>query len=99
MSIFSTGLKHLNKHTKVVPVFYTITDDYAKYAAASISSLMRNTNKKRFYRVIIMYDKLKLRNRWRLRNMVSKNVAIEFHKMKYNLYMQIIVRYCAKRSG
>ena len=31
--------------------------------------------------------------------MVTKNVAIEFHKMKFNLYMQIIVRYCAKRSG
>jgi lipopolysaccharide biosynthesis glycosyltransferase len=98
MSIFNTG-KSFFKQTKVVPVFYTITDDYAKYAAASISSLMRNSNKKRFYRVIIMYDKLKLKNRWRLRNMVSKNVAIEFHKMKYNLYMQIIMRYSAKRSG
>lgn len=98
MSIFNTGINPFKK-TKVVPVFLTITDDYAKYAAACISSLMRHTDLARHYRIIIMYDKLSLRNRIRLRNMVTKNCAIEFHKMKYNLYMQIIVRYCAKRSG
>ena len=98
MSIFNTGMNPFKK-TKVVPIFYTITDDYAKYAAASIHSLMQHANPERHYRVIIMYDRLSLPNRWRLRNMVTKNVAIEFHKMKYNLYMQIIVRYCAKRSG
>ena len=98
MSIFNTGMNPFKK-TKVVPVFLTITDDYAKYAAAAIHSLMKKSNPKRHYRVIIMYDRLSLPNRWRLRNMVTKNVAIEFHKMKYNLYMQIIVRYCAKRSG
>ncbi len=98
MSIFYTGMSPFKK-TKVVPVFLTITDDYAKYAAAAIHSLMKKSNPKRHYRVIIMYDRLSLPNRWRLRNMVTKNVAIEFHKMKYNLYMQIIVRYCAKRSG
>lgn len=98
MSIFNTGMNPFKK-TKGVPIFYTITDDYAKYAAASIHSLMQHANPKRHYRVIIMYDRLSLPNRWRLRNMVTKNVAIEFHKMKYNLYMQIIVRYCAKRSG
>lgn len=98
MSIFNTG-RSLFKKTKVVPVFLTITDDYAKYAAAAINSLMKHANHKRYYRVIIMYDRLSLKNRWRLRNMVTRNVAIEFHKMKYSLYMQIIKRYCAKRSG
>lgn len=98
MSIFNTGVS-LIKKTKVVPVFLTITDDYAKYAAVCINSLMKHSNPERRYRVIIMYDKLGLRNRLLLRNLVTHNCAIEFHKMKYNLYMQIIVRYCAKRSG
>lgn len=98
MSIFNTGINPFKK-TKVVPIFLTITDDYAKYAAVAIHSLMQHSNPKRHYRVIIMYDKLSIANRWRLRNLVTKNCAIEFHKMKYNLYMQIIVRYCAKRSG
>ena len=100
MSIFNAGINPFKiKQTKVVPVFYTITDDYAKYAAASINSVMKHANPKRHYRIIVMYDKLNWRNRLRLRNMVTRNCAIEFHKMKYNLYMQIIVRYCAKRSG
>ena len=100
MSIFNTGINPFKiKETKVVPVFYTITDDYAKYAAASINSVMKHANPERYYRIIVMYDKLSIRNRLRLRNMVTHNCSIEFHKMKYNLYMQIIVRYCAKRSG
>ncbi|MBR0372883.1 glycosyltransferase family 8 protein [Candidatus Saccharibacteria bacterium] len=98
MSIFHTGINPFKK-SKVVPVFLTITDDYAKYAAAAISSLMKHANPERYYRIIIMYDKLSLPNRWRLRNMVTRNCAIEFHRMKYNFYMQIIVRYCAKRTG
>ena len=98
MSIFNTGV-NLFRKTKAVPIFYAITDDYAKYAAASIHSIMKHANRNRHYRVIIMYDKLSFRNRWLLRNMVTKNVAIEFHKMKYNLYMQVIMRYCAMRSG
>ena len=98
MSIFNSGANPFKK-TNVVPVFYTITDDYAKYAAASINSLMKHADPNRYYRIIVMYDKLCWKNRLRLRNLVTRNCAIEFHKMGYNLYMQIIVRYCAKRSG
>ena len=98
MSIFNTGINLLNGN-KVVPVFYTISNDYAQYAAASISSLMKHANPNRNYRVIVMYDKLSLPNRWRLRNMVTKNVAIEFRKMKFNIHLQIIRTYCATKTG
>ncbi len=98
MSIFNTGVS-LIKKTKVVPVFLTITDDYAKYAAACVNSLIKNTNPERRYRVIIMFDHLSLKNRLRLRNLVSRNCAIEFHKMKYNLYMRIIMKYCSTKTG
>ena len=98
MSIFNTGVD-LFRRNKPIPIFYTITDDYAKYAAASINSIMKHANPDRYYRVIIMYDRLSLRNRWLLRNMVTRNVAIEFHKMKYSLYLQIIMHYCSMRSG
>ncbi len=98
MSIFNTGINLLNGN-KVVPVFLTISNDYAQYAAAAISSLMRHTNPNRNYRVIIMYDRLSLPNRWRLRNMVTKNVAIEFRKMKFNIHLQIIRTYCATKTG
>ena len=98
MSIFNTGINLLNGN-RVVPVFLTISNDYAQYAAAAISSLMRHANPNRNYRVIIMYDRLSLPNRWRLRNMVTKNVAIEFRKMKFNIHLQIIRTYCATKTG
>lgn len=100
MSIFNTGVNLLKlKKTKVVPVFLTITDDYAKYAAPCINSLMKHANPERNYRVIVMHDRLSLKNRIRLRNLVTKNCAIEFHKMKYNLYMRVILKYCSTKTG
>ncbi len=99
MSIFNTGINPLNKFSKVVPVFLTISNDYAQYAAAAINSLMKHTNPERNYRVIILYDRLSLPNRWRLRNMVTKNCAIEFRKMKFNVHLQIIRTYCATKTG
>ena len=64
MSIFSTGLP-LDKYTKVVPVFVTINNDYAPYAAAAIHSLFQHSDKKRYYRVIILHDGLNFVNRLR----------------------------------
>ncbi|MBR3180369.1 glycosyltransferase family 8 protein [Candidatus Saccharibacteria bacterium] len=98
MSIFNTGVSLLKKH-KVVPVFLTISNDFAPYAAASINSLMKKSNKNRYYRIHVLYDKLSLTNRWRLRNLVTKNCAIEFHKMKYSLPLQIVAAYCATKTG
>ncbi len=97
MSIFNTGVNPL-KNTKVIPIFLTITNDYAKYAAVAIYSLMKNTNPNEYYRAIILYDKLSLKNRWRLRDMVTKNCAIEFKQMKHNIYLQIIMKYCSTKT-
>ena len=98
MSIFNTGVAPFKKF-KVVPIFLAITDDYAKYAAGTISSLTKHANPNRYYRIIILYDKLSLKNHWRLRNMVTRNCAIEFRQMRRSIYLQIIMRYCAKRTG
>ena len=96
MSIFATG-NPINKLTKVVPVFFTINNAYAPYAAAAIHSLEQKSNKKRYYRVIILHDGLSLDNRVRLRSLATKNVAIQFKKMSHNLYLKAIVAYCMKR--
>ena len=97
MSIFATGLP-LNRFTKVVPVFITINNAYAPYAAAAIHSLERASNKKRYYRVIILHDGLSLQNRVRLRSLVTKNMAIEFRKITNSLYLRAIVTYCTRRQ-
>lgn len=97
MSIFSTG-NPINKYTKVVPVFMTINNAYAPYAAASIHSLTQHCNKKRYYRVIILHDGLSWASRIRLRSLVTKNVAIQFKKMTRNIHLKAIVAYCTARQ-
>ena len=97
MSIFATG-KPLNPLTKVVPVFLTINNAYAPYAAAAIHSLEQHSDKNRYYRVIILHDGLSWPNRVRLRSLVTKNMAIQFKKITHNLYLRAIVAYCTRRQ-
>ena len=97
MSIFATG-NPMNKITKVVPVFLTINNAYAPYAAAAIHSLEQHSNKKRYYRVIILHDGLSLVSRIRLRSLATRNVAIQFTKITHNLYLRAIIAYCARRQ-
>ena len=97
MSIFNTG-SPIKKHVKVVPVFLTINNAYAPYAAAAIHSLAKHVNPERYYRVIILHDGLSLINRIRLRSLVTHNVALQFKKMTHNLYLRAIIAYCTRRQ-
>lgn len=98
MSIFSTG-NPLDKFTKVVPVFLTINNDYAPYAAAAIHSLTQKCDKNRYYRVIILHDGLTLVSRIRLRSLVTKNVALQFKKITNSIYLRAVIKYCAREKG
>ena len=97
MSIFATG-DPINKLTKVVPVFLTINNAYAPYAAATIHSLEQKSDKSRYYRVIILHDGLSLKNRVRLRSLVTKNMAIQFRKISNSLYLKAVIKYCAREK-
>ncbi len=97
MSIFDTG-NPIKKHVKVVPIFLTINSAYAPYAAAAIHSLTQHTDPKRYYKVIILHDGLNLLYRWRLRSLVTKNVALQFKKMTHSLYLKAIITYCTRRQ-
>ena len=99
MSIFHTGVVPFKKMTRVVPVFLTISNDYAPYAAVAIKSLMQKSDKKRYYRIIILHDHLSLANRFRLRNLVTKNCAIQFKKMSNSLYLKAITHYCSDKTA
>ena len=97
MSIFNTG-NPIKKRVKVVPIFLTINSAYAPYAAAAIHSLTQYVDPNRYYRVIILHDGLNLVNRWRLRSLVTKNVALQFKKMTRSLYLKAVVTYCTRRQ-
>ena len=98
MSIFRTGLP-IGKLTKVVPIFVTINNEYAPYAAAAIHSLFQHPNKERYYRVIILHDGLNFANRVRFRNLVTDNCAIQFKKISNSLWLKAVVKYVSKRKG
>lgn len=99
MSIFDTGVNPL-KRGKVVPIFFAINNKYAPYVAVSIHALTRYLNPDRYYRVIILHDGLSFASRVRLRNLVTKNCAIQFKKISSNLYLKAIIKYCdSKRKG
>ena len=97
MSIFNTG-NPIKKRVSVVPVFLTINSAYAPYAAAAIHSLTQHADPNRYYKVIILHDGLNLVNRWRLRNLVTRNVALQFKKMSRSLYLKAVVAYCTRRK-
>ncbi|MDO4612121.1 MAG: glycosyltransferase family 8 protein [Candidatus Saccharibacteria bacterium] len=99
MSIFNTGKPIVKKFTKVVPIFLTINNAYAPYAAAAIKSLTKNTNKKRYYRIIVLHDGLSWISRLRLRNLVTRNCAIQFKKITRSLYLRAIIRHCSQKKG
>lgn len=98
MSIFNTG-KSLIKKTKPIPIFLTINNTFAPYAACTIASIIQHANPKKYYRVIILNDGLSLRSRILLRSLVSKNCEIQFRKMTHNIYLRTIIHYCARRNG
>lgn len=98
MSIFNTGKSLIHKN-RVIPVFLTISDDYAPYAACTIASLIKHSNTKKHYRVVILYDKISFKNYFRLRNLVTKNCEIQFHKITHSLYLRTIVNHCSKKTG
>ncbi len=98
MSIFYTG-NPLNRITKVTPVFMAINNAYVPYAAVTINSLTRNTDKKRYYRIIILHDGISLINRIKLRNLVTPNCAIQLKRIDNSWYLKAIMRYCVQRKG
>lgn len=98
MSIFLTGLP-TDKLTRVVPVFLTVNNAYVPYAAAAIRSLMQHSDKKRYYRIIVLHDGMSLPNRVRLRGLVTRNCAIQCKKISNNLYLRAIIKYCSDKKG
>lgn len=98
MSIFNTG-KSLINQTKPIPIFLTINNAFSPYAACTIASIIEHADPKKYYRIIILNDGLSLKNRIRLRSMVTRNCEIQFRKMTHNIYLRTIVHYCARRNG
>ncbi len=72
---------------KIIPIFYTIDNGYAKFAAVSIKSLIENASSNYNYEINVIYDSLSKENEIKLKSLETDNVKIIFSQMNQNLSM------------
>lgn len=70
---------------KLIPIFFTIDDNYAKYAACAIKSITENSSKEYNYQIIIVHQGLNQENKNKLMALENENFKISFMEMKEGL--------------
>lgn len=66
----------------IIPIFFTIDDEYAKFACTAITSIIENASKDYKYKINIVHRGLSEENMTKLSNLSNENFDIEFKKMK-----------------
>ena len=66
---------------KIIPIFFTIDDNYAKYAACAINSIIKNSSKKYTYHIIIVSEGLNEKNKTKLKSFENENFKIMFREI------------------
>lgn len=72
-----------------IPVFYSISDDFTKYAAVSLHSLVKNTNPENDYTVYFLSQDLSKEHQDDLKKLGSDNVHIKFFHIDEDLVAPI----------
>ncbi len=67
-----------------IPIFFTINDDYAPFLAVALNSAIKNCNKNRRYRAIVLHQGLNQTNTEKLKALETENFKIEITPMKAN---------------
>lgn len=67
-----------------IPIFFTINDDYAPFLAVALNSAIKNCNKNRRYRAIVLHQGLNPNNTEKLKALETENFKIEITPMKAN---------------
>ena len=63
-----------------IPIFYTISDNFAPYAAVAIESLLPYVSSDHQYQIIIVHQGLRQATRQNLKSLTCDNVEIIFMK-------------------
>ena len=66
----------------VIPIFFTIDDQYAPYLSCAITSIIQNSSKKYQYKIFILHDGLNDENIARLSKLKCDGYDIIFKEMK-----------------
>lgn len=70
--------------SEIIPIFYTISDDFAPYAATAIQSLAQNTSVNHQYKAIIVHQGLQPATKEALRQLATDNLAVDFYHITAN---------------
>lgn len=70
---------------KTIPIFLTIDDNYAKYAACTINSIKKNSNTNYNYNIIIVHQELSEKNIKKLKQLENEYFKISFKEIKEGL--------------
>ena len=72
-----------------IPVFYSISDDFTKYAAVSLNSLVKNSNPENDYTVIFLNQDLSKEHQDQLAALGNDHVHVEFFHIDEKLVKPI----------
>ncbi len=75
-------MKGNTKMNKVIPVFFTVDDNYAPFLATALNSAVRNSDEKREYVAKVLYRDLSDENISKLRKFERDNFKIDFVPMR-----------------
>ena len=67
-----------------IPIFFTIDNGYAPFLAVALNSAIKNSNKNRHYKAIVLYEGLSDENKKKLSSLQTDNFEIELTEMKAN---------------
>lgn len=67
-----------------IPIFFTIDDSYAPFLAVALNSAIKNCDRQKKYRAIVLYKELSNENRERLKRLENDNFKIEIMPIKAN---------------
>lgn len=67
-----------------IPIFFTIDDSYAPFLAVALNSAIKNCDRQKKYRAIVLYKELSNENRERLKRLETDNFKIEIMPIKAN---------------
>ena len=70
---------------KIIPIFFTINDQYAPYLSTAIDSIIKNSSKEYYYKIFILHDGLSPENISKLSVFDDNRFEINFKEMKKGL--------------
>lgn len=77
--------KFLNNKQKIVPIVYSVNDEYVKILSVSLQSLIEHTNKSNFYDIYILHTDIKPENQCRLERLTGENIRVTCINVKNKL--------------